>query len=488
MILLDSNVVINLVKPESVSLRNFLSSRYLCVSAITQIEVLGYHRLTDNDKIEFETFFSLAPIYPMLDNIITRATSLRQIRKMGLGDAIIAATALVNGLELATSNIKDFKWIDSLTLIDPFRRQMIQKYLLAFSVLLFCWVGAMAQDVRLKILEQPKPELPQNYSTLDIQGNVILRVEFLEIGEIGEITNVKTLSGGLTEKAVAAAKKIKFEPEKKDGKAVTVSRQIEYFYSWNGGWQTPANSPNLISTTPAAPGTAEAIIARAVQNLGGDRYMQIRTQVGKGKFSVIRDRGVVSFQAFTDVIVFPDKERTDFKGNGSRTIQVNTGDTGWVYDGDQELIKVQKPAQIANFKQGIRTSLDNLLRGGWKGEAELSYVGKRQSTLGKRNDVVKLTYKDGFAVEFEFATDDGMPQKAVYRRINDEGEEIKEEDRYAQFIEVGGIKSPFIVDRFTNGQPSSRINFETLDFNKSIPDAIFAKPATAKEAKKDLKW
>lgn len=119
MIILDSNVVINLVKPECVSLRSYFSSRSLCVSAITQIEVLGYHRLTDNDKIEFQTFFSSAPIYPVLDNIITRAITLRQLRKMSLGDAIIAATALVNGLELATSNTRDFQWIDSLRLINP---------------------------------------------------------------------------------------------------------------------------------------------------------------------------------------------------------------------------------------------------------------------------------------------------------------------------------------------------------------------------------
>ena len=232
---------------------------------------------------------------------------------------------------------------------------------------------------------------------------------------------------------------------------------------------------------------AASIIAKAVENLGGDRYLIVKSQIGRGKFSVIRESVVVSFQLFTDVIVFPEKERTDFKSNGTRTVQVNTGDTGWIYDGDQELIKVQNAGQIANFKQGIRVSLDNLLRGGWKGEADLTYVGKRPSTLGKRNDVIKLAYKDGFIVEFEFAVDDGMPQKAIYKRNSDETEEIKEEDRYAQFIDINGIRSPLIIDRFTNGKPSSRINFDTIEFNKTIPDAIFTKPATPKDAKKDIK-
>lgn len=233
---------------------------------------------------------------------------------------------------------------------------------------------------------------------------------------------------------------------------------------------------------------AEVIIKKAVQNLGGDRYLQVKTQVGRGTFSILREGGLVSFQSFVDVIVFPDKERTDFKGRGSRNVQVNTGSTGWVYDGDQELIKVQNEKQIADFKQSIRTSLDNLLRGNWKNEAELTYIGKHPATLGKRNDVVKLTYKDGFSIEFEFATEDGLPQKALYKLSDADGEEIKEEDRYAQFIDVGGVKTPFIVDHWTNGKQSSRINYESVEFNKTIPDSIFAKPSNPKDAKKDLKF
>ena len=37
--------------------------------------------------------------------------------------------------------------------------------------------------------------------------------------------------------------------------------------------------------------------------------------------------------------------------------------------------------------------------------------------------------------------------KAISKRLNPDGEEVVEEDRYAQFIENGGIRSPFIIDR-----------------------------------------
>lgn len=231
---------------------------------------------------------------------------------------------------------------------------------------------------------------------------------------------------------------------------------------------------------------ALAVVNKAVAMMGGDRYLNVKSQVGKGKFSALRDGAVIQFQSFVDVIVFPNKERTEFRGGGSRSTQTNVGDTGWIYDGDQELVKVQTEKQVADFKQGLKTSLDNLLRGYWKGQAELTYVGRRPGTLGKRNDVIKLTYTDGFTVEFEFAADDGTPVKAVYKRVTQE-EETKDEDRYAQFLDFGGIKAAFIIDRFSDGKQSSRINYESMEFNKNIPDSIFAKPASAKDAKKELK-
>lgn len=232
---------------------------------------------------------------------------------------------------------------------------------------------------------------------------------------------------------------------------------------------------------------AEAILKKAIEKLGGEKYLNVKSQIGRGKFSVLREGGVISFQSFVDVIVFPDRERTEFKGNGSKIVQTNVGETGWIFDGEAQVVKDQNAEQIANFKRGMRVSLDNLLRGSWRKDGVLSYIGKRPATLGKRNDAVKLIYSDGLTVEFEFS-DESLPVKAIYKMTNPDGEETTEEDRYAQFIEVQGIKAPFIIDRFSNGVPSSRINYETIEYDKRISDSIFNKPNSAKEAKKDIKF
>lgn len=233
---------------------------------------------------------------------------------------------------------------------------------------------------------------------------------------------------------------------------------------------------------------AEAIIKRAIEKLGGQKYLQARSIVSSGNYSLLIEGQPQQFSSFTDVIVFPDKERTEFKQGGVKNVQTNTGASGWLFDGSARIVKEQSKSEVEDFRRGVRTSLDNLLRGNWRKVegVELSYAGRRQAGIGKRNDVVKLTYPDGFAVEFEFS-DDGFPAKAVYKRTNSSGEQVKEEDRFAQFVQVQGIYAPFILDHFINDKHASRINYLNVEFNKNVPDSVFTKPSDAKSLKKDLK-
>ena len=364
---------------------------------------------------------------------------------------------------------------------------MKKSILLLFFVFTFCSLLFAQESQPLQILEKPKPQIPKNGGNIDVQGTVTLRVEFLANGSIGKVTPVLSLPYGLTENAVEAVKKIKFLPAKKEAVPVTVFKTVTYSFSWDGGWQDESKQTDRKKKDDyKTDEKAEAVLKKVVEKLGGEKYLQVKSTVGRGRFSAFGDGAVISFQSFVDVIVYPDKERTEFKGNGAKTVQTNTRDTGWIFDGSAETINVQNKDQIENFKRGLRVSLDNLLRGYWRGKAALSYVGKRPATLGKRSDVVKLTFDDEFAVEFEFS-DESLPIKALYKRFNTDKEEVKEEDRYAQFVDFQGVKTPLIVDHFSNGVQTSRINYETVEFNKTISEKIFVKPDSVKELKKDLK-
>jgi predicted nucleic acid-binding protein len=119
MMLLDSNVIIYASQPEHAALRELIAEQSPYVSAISYVEVLGYYNLTLEERKFFEQFFQSADVLAISDPVLVEAVKLRQLRKMTLGDALIAATTLVHGLTLVTRNQKDFEWIPNLSILNP---------------------------------------------------------------------------------------------------------------------------------------------------------------------------------------------------------------------------------------------------------------------------------------------------------------------------------------------------------------------------------
>jgi hypothetical protein len=250
----------------------------------------------------------------------------------------------------------------------------------------------------------------------------------------------------------------------------------------------------IFTQTPAAPTASvdeksQQIIDHAVEVLGGEKYLNVQTVIGKGFYTSYRD-GMSQIPArFLDYIAWPDRERTEFTGDGIRTIQTNVGDTGWLFDGAVKKISDQTPAQVEEFKRGIRTGLEYLLRGWWKKEGgKITYVGRREAGVGKRNEAIRLTYPDGFWIEYEFGARDGLPAKIIYKRMRkdpDSGDEVEttEEDQLYKFITIDGVTAPWVIDHFVNGKQSSRINYESVQYNQRFADTLFAKPDNVKSIK-----
>lgn len=87
-------------------------------------------------------------------------------------------------------------------------------------------------DTPVKIIYKPRAAWTEEaWRRAQLQGAVTLRVQFLENGKIGNIAVVSGLSHGLNESAAKAAKKIRFRPAMKDGKPVTVFKQVQYTFT-----------------------------------------------------------------------------------------------------------------------------------------------------------------------------------------------------------------------------------------------------------------
>jgi hypothetical protein len=125
-ILVDSDVLIANLRGMEVARDWLLAARRdvgpLAVSVVTVAEIAGGMRSPERQPVR-RLLSSMRP-FPVTDRIAWRAAEfMRSYRRsheaVGLGDFLIAATADVEGLDLATLNVRHFPMMSGLTV--PFQ-------------------------------------------------------------------------------------------------------------------------------------------------------------------------------------------------------------------------------------------------------------------------------------------------------------------------------------------------------------------------------
>jgi TonB family protein len=84
---------------------------------------------------------------------------------------------------------------------------------------------------KARVLSKPEPQYTEEARKNQVTGTVVLRAVFTSGGQVTGIKAVSGLPYGLTERAIAAARQIKFTPATKDGHAVSMYIQLEYNFN-----------------------------------------------------------------------------------------------------------------------------------------------------------------------------------------------------------------------------------------------------------------
>jgi TonB family protein len=84
---------------------------------------------------------------------------------------------------------------------------------------------------KARVLSKPEPQYTEEARKNQITGTVVLRAVFTSGGQVTNIRSVSGLPYGLTERAIAAARQIRFTPAMKDGRAVSMYIQLEYNFN-----------------------------------------------------------------------------------------------------------------------------------------------------------------------------------------------------------------------------------------------------------------
>jgi len=86
-------------------------------------------------------------------------------------------------------------------------------------------------DTKARLISKPEPSYTDRAKQNQVVGTVVLKAIFSASGKVTNIRVVQGLPDGLTERAIEAARKIRFIPASKEGKFVSMWMQLEYNFN-----------------------------------------------------------------------------------------------------------------------------------------------------------------------------------------------------------------------------------------------------------------
>lgn len=86
-------------------------------------------------------------------------------------------------------------------------------------------------DVKPRIRSKPDPRYTEEARRRDVSGRVVVSAVLCGTGEVGDVEVVEGLPAGLSEEAVKAARRIRFEPARKDDVRVAVRVRVIYHFN-----------------------------------------------------------------------------------------------------------------------------------------------------------------------------------------------------------------------------------------------------------------
>jgi len=114
-IFVDTNIILYLLNGDE-TMADLLDGKQIYISFITELELLSFKNLTDDEQAIIKSFISECKIIDINRGIKDLSIFIRKKYHIKLPDAIIAATTKYMDLPLITAD-KGFKQLENLSLI-----------------------------------------------------------------------------------------------------------------------------------------------------------------------------------------------------------------------------------------------------------------------------------------------------------------------------------------------------------------------------------
>jgi len=228
----------------------------------------------------------------------------------------------------------------------------------------------------------------------------------------------------------------------------------------------------IIPVDAAGAKKANVLLDRAVQALGGDKYLTFQTVHHYGRsYSLsdgsVRGQGVRYWRYWR----YPDHERIELTKDRDWII-IYAGNKAYetTFRGTREL----EEKALREYLARRDFALEHILRE-WRKDPRIAafYDGP---TIAESKSVEKVTLINGRnqQVTLYFDSQSGLPIKKEYElRDPNTGDRLREYETYDQYRPVQGIVTPHVVTRYRDGEITSQRFIKTVEYGVAIPDAKF---------------
>jgi hypothetical protein len=239
----------------------------------------------------------------------------------------------------------------------------------------------------------------------------------------------------------------------------------------SGASVAPAN-PTPVNPAPAADRKARALLAQAIEALGGQNYLNVRDREQQGRgyaFHHGRPSGAGAiFWSFTE---FPDKERVELTKERD-VAELYVGNKGYelTYKGVHPI----EEKDLVDYLRRRHYSLDNVLRT-WINDPGVVclYEGNAIAAQHEAEQVTVINRQDESVTLF-LDTDTHLPIKKSFSwRDPVDRQKNLEEEIYENYRAVSGIMAPYNVTRYFNGDMSNQRFLNSVTVNQGLDQAMF---------------
>lgn len=237
---------------------------------------------------------------------------------------------------------------------------------------------------------------------------------------------------------------------------------------------TARSQENAVLMPEESAAKAKQLIQSAIEALGGSAYLNMRDMTCTGRAGQFGHSGELNgFENFVNYVEPPTMDRTENLPQRN-IIEVYNGDMGWTLD--RGGVSEAAVTDLARFQDNIRKDLFNILKNRVHEDGMIfRYAGVDIVDLHEV-DWVEMVDADDRTIRIAFARESRLPiRKTIQTRDPKFRTTTEEIELFSNYHPIGGLQTPFQIERDRNGLKIYQIFFDKCEYNTGLPASLFTK-------------